>query len=394
MNNNSKLPVAGLLALAMTGFIAIMTETVPAGLLPQISQDLGVSTSMAGQLVTAYALGSLLAAIPLTVATRGWRRRKALLASVIGFLLFNTLSTFSRDYSLTLVARFFAGAAAGLAWGLIAGYARRMVEPALQGRAMTLAMIGTPIALAVGVPLGTWFGIQVGWRNVFGIMSGLTLLLMGWIMLKVPDFAGEARQKSLSLFRVWRLPGIRPILWVIFAWVTAHNILYTYIVPFLATYGLAGEADQVLLIFGVSALLGIALTGWLVDRWLRRAVLASLLLFTLFTGAFGLFTHSSSVLYSGMFIWGLTFGGAATLLQTACADAAGESTDVAQSMVVVAWNLAIAAGGIAGGVLLDDLGAISFPWAMLLLLFAGLLIVLIAKERGFKPGPRHSETAS
>ncbi|EIC83840.1 MFS transporter [Serratia sp. M24T3] len=392
MMAENKLQVAGLLALAMAGFIAIMTETVPAGLLSQISQDLGVSSSMAGQLVTAYALGSLLAAIPLTLATRGWMRRKALLTSVIGFFLFNTLSTFSKDYTLTLVARFFAGAAAGLAWGLIAGYARRMVVPELQGRAMTLAMIGTPVALALGVPIGTWFGALVGWRSVFGIMSALTLMLIIWILLKVPNFPGEARQKSLSLYQVWRLPGIRPILWVIFAWVAAHNILYTYIVPFLATYGLQMQADRVLLTFGVSALLGIALTGWLVDRWLRRTVLASLLLFALITLAFAVFTTSASVLYSGVFIWGLTFGGAATLLQTASADAAGDSTDVAQSMVVVAWNLAIAAGGIIGGVLLQNRGAVSFPWAMLLLLLAGLLVVLMARKRGFKSGPRHAET--
>ncbi len=394
MKGETTLPVAGLLALAMTGFIAIMTETLPAGLLLQISQDMGVSSSMAGQWVTAYALGSLLAAIPLTIATRGWMRRKALLTSVIGFLLFNTLSAFSKDYTLTLVARFFAGAAAGLAWGLIAGYARRMVVPALQGRAMTLAMIGTPVALALGVPVGTWFGTLVGWRSIFMIMSALTLLLIGWILLNVPNFPGESRQKSLSLYQVWRLPGIRPILWVIFAWVTAHNILYTYIVPFLATYGLETQVDRVLLIFGVSALLGIALTGWLVDSWLRKTVLASLLLFALINVAFVFFTSSSTVLYSGIFIWGLTFGGAATLLQTASADAAGESTDVAQSMVVVAWNLAIAAGGIIGGVLLEDKGAVSFPWAMLLLLFAGLLVVFMAKEKGFKSGPRHSERAN
>ena len=121
MNDQNKLPVAGLLALAMIGFIAIMTETLPAGLLSQIGEDLGVSAAMAGQWVTAYAMGSLLAAIPLTLATRGWARRKALLTAVIGFLLFNTLSAFCKDYPLTLVARFFAGASAGLAWGLIAG---------------------------------------------------------------------------------------------------------------------------------------------------------------------------------------------------------------------------------------------------------------------------------
>src|SRR4051794_7459334 len=90
-----KLPVSGLLALAMTGFIAILTETLPAGLLPQISAGLGVSEALAGQTVTLYALGSLLAAIPLTVATRGWSRRSVLLTAIVGFLAFNTVTTLS-----------------------------------------------------------------------------------------------------------------------------------------------------------------------------------------------------------------------------------------------------------------------------------------------------------
>jgi len=54
---SDRLPVSALLALAMTGFICIVTETLPAGLLPQISDGLDVSASLAGQMVTAYALG-------------------------------------------------------------------------------------------------------------------------------------------------------------------------------------------------------------------------------------------------------------------------------------------------------------------------------------------------
>ncbi|CFQ53238.1 putative membrane transport protein [Yersinia aleksiciae] len=171
-------PLGALLALAMTGFIAIMTETLPAGLLPQISEGLDVSPALAGQLVTLYALGSLLAAIPLITLTRGWNRRKVLLSAIVGFFLFNTLTTLSPWFTLTLLARFMAGAAAGLAWGLIAGYARRMVQPHQQGRAMAVAMSGTPIALALGVPLGTWLGTALSWRSSFAIMSGLTLLLI------------------------------------------------------------------------------------------------------------------------------------------------------------------------------------------------------------------------
>ena len=51
----SGLPVAALLALAMTGFICIVTETLPAGLLPQVGLGLGISQAMVGQMVTAYA---------------------------------------------------------------------------------------------------------------------------------------------------------------------------------------------------------------------------------------------------------------------------------------------------------------------------------------------------
>ncbi|UWN52233.1 sugar efflux transporter [Alcanivorax sp. ALC70] len=65
------LPLNGLLALASAAFITILTEALPAGLLPGISAGLGVPESAAGQLVTVYAVGSLMAAIPLTALTRG-----------------------------------------------------------------------------------------------------------------------------------------------------------------------------------------------------------------------------------------------------------------------------------------------------------------------------------
>ncbi|MGH8814702.1 MAG: MFS transporter, partial [Advenella sp.] len=227
--DKERLPIAALLALAMTGFICIVTETLPAGLLPQISQGLGVSASMTGQTVTAYALGSLLAAIPLTIATRGWRRRNVLLLTIAGFLVFNSITALSSNYWLTLAARFFAGVAAGLAWSLIAGYARRMVLPHQQGRAMAIAMVGTPIALSLGVPLGTWLGGAVGWRSAFGIMSALTILLIFWVLAKVPDYPGQQGRERLALRKVLATPGVRPVLATVMAWMLAHNILYTYI---------------------------------------------------------------------------------------------------------------------------------------------------------------------
>ncbi len=97
------------------------------------------------------------------------------------------------------------------------------------------------------------------------------------------------------------------------------------------------------------------------------------------------------VLYVGVAVWGLTFGGAATLLQTALADTAGDGADVALSMNVVAWNSAIAGGGLIGGVLLDSpWGAKSFPPVLVLLLAVGFVIAWRARVHGFKAGPRHA----
>ncbi|MCV2219982.1 MFS transporter [Pseudomonas mercuritolerans] len=387
------LPIGALLALAMTGFICIVTETLPAGLLPLISEGLAISPSMAGQMVTAYALGSVLAVIPMTIATRGWRRRNVLLLTIVGFLLFNSITALSSHYGVTLVARFFAGVAAGLAWSLLAGYARRMVEPEQQGKALALAMVGTPIALSLGVPLGTWLGGLVGWRTTFGLMSALTLVLIVWVLVKVPDYPPQPAHQRLSLSKVLTTPGVRPVLAVVISWMLAHNILYTYIAPFVAPAGMAERVDVVLLIFGIAALVGIWLTAKLVEPLLRSTVLLSLATFAAVCVALGFGGGSPEVIYLGVAAWGLTFGGAATLLQTALADAAGDGADVALSLNVVAWNSAIAGSGVVGGVLLDQWGVTSFPWAMLALVAIAFAIAWGARAHGFKSGPRSVEAS-
>ncbi|MCH4811846.1 MFS transporter [Vreelandella neptunia] len=284
---SDRLPITALLALALAGFVTILTEALPAGLLPQIGAGLEVSESLAGQLVTVYAIGSLLAAIPLVAATQGVRRRPLLLAAIIGFAVANTITTLSTSYLLTIAARFLAGVAAGLLWALLAGYAARMVPEHLKGRAIAIAMVGTPLALSLGVPAGTFLGTLVGWRACFGIMSVLALILVVWVRLKVPDFAGQSTGKRLSLSQVFMLPGIRSVLFVVLAFILAHNILYTYIAPFLANAHLAERTDLVLLVFGIAALVGIWVIGILIDRYLRVLTLASTALFGLAALALG-----------------------------------------------------------------------------------------------------------
>ncbi|OMF37939.1 MFS transporter [Paenibacillus sp. FSL H8-0548] len=383
-NIPARLPWLALLALAMTGFICIFTETIPAGLLPHIAEGLNITKGMAGQLVTSYAIGSIVAAIPFAISTGGFRRRPLLLAIIVGFLIFNSVTALSSSYVLTLIARFFAGVAAGAAWGMVAGYARRMVPESLRGRALAVAMVGTPIALTFGVPIGTLLGELIGWRLVFGLMSLLTLVLIAWVLWKVPDYPGQPAGQRMTVGQVFVLPGIRPILLVVLTWMLAHNILYTYIAPFLDHLGLGGHVGLILLVFGIMALLSIWIVGLLVDRHLRLLVLISLLGFLLVSAALWTGATSAAFIYTAIAFWGLTFGGAATLLQTALAEASGEEgVDIVMPINTTVWNLAIAGGGIAGGTLLELVGVQSFPGVLLILLLIALIITWSAKIHGF-----------
>ncbi|NOV26962.1 MFS transporter [Cupriavidus necator] len=381
----ARLPLPALLALAVAGFITVVTEALPAGLLPQIGAGLAISEPLAGQLITVYAFGSLVAAMPLTAATQGLRRRRLLVLAIAGFAVANALTAWSGSYAMTMAARFLAGVSAGLLWALLAGYAGRMVPDHLKGRAIAVAMVGIPLALSLGVPSGTFVGAIMGWRAGFGIISVIALGLIAWVLASVPDFAGQPAGQRLPLARVFTLPGVRPVLFVTLAFVLAHNILYTYIAPFLRAANAGARLDLVLLVFGAASLAGIWVTGVLIDRWLRALTLASTLLFGLSVLALAAGGAHAAVTYGAAGIWGLGFGGVSTLFQTALAKTAGKSADVAQSMLVTAWNIAIAGGGVLGGLLLDGPGIAAFAPVLLALLAATWLAVWSARRHGFPP---------
>lgn len=386
----NKLPTSALLALATTGFLALLTEIIPAGTIGMISASLGISESVAGQFITLYAIGSLLAAIPLTAATMQWRRKPLLLGVLALLFIANALPAVANNLYLILAVRFVAGVAGAMIWAMLAMYARRMVADHLKGRALSIASLGTPLALSIGVPLGTWLGGHFGWRFAFIMLAVLTLAAAVWVLLVLPDYPGQPSGQRASIASVLAIPGVRPVLTVLVCWVLAHTILYTYIVPFLAPLGMAQHSEAVLLTFGLAALAGIWITGLLIDRHLRQLVLLSLAVFAFAALLLGVAGRMPAVVYLAVVLWGLTFGGSPALLQTALADAAGEHADVAQALLVTTWNSAIAAGGIIGGILLDTLGTSSFAWSVLALLIAAMAAMVAGSPHAAPISPQEA----
>ncbi|WP_309113308.1 MFS transporter [Saccharothrix sp.] len=368
-----RLPLGALLALTTAAFVTVLTEALPAGVLPAMSADLGVGESATGQLVTVYAVGTAVTAIPLVALTASWRRRRLLLVAVVGFAVANTVTAVSSWYPVTLAARFVAGVAAGVVWALLAGYARRLAPPELAGKAIAVVMAGIPVALSLGIPAGTFLGGAIGWRAAFWVMTGIAVVLVGWVLLAVPDFPGGAPGPRQAV----RLPGVVAVLVVTAAFVLGHNILYTYIAAFLGAVGMGGSVDVVLLVFGVASIVSIWLVGAWIDRRLRALTVVATILVAMATGALGVPAGSPVVVFVAVALWGLGWGGVPTLLQTAVAHAGGPAADTAQAVLVTLWNVAMAGGGVVGGVLLDVAGPTSLPWSVLVL----LVPVLVAARR-------------
>ncbi len=384
--------MAALLALATAVFVTSLTETLPAGLLPAMSADLRVGESAMGQSVTIYAIGTALTAIPLSAATAGWRRKRLLLTAMAGFAVANTVTAVSASYPLIMGARFVAGVAAGLAWALLAGYARRLAPEHLQGRAIAIAMAGIPVALSLGVPAGTFAGQALGWRSAFLSMTAITVVLLVWIVVAVPDHPGQRGGGRAPMLHALRVPGVTPVLFVTLVYVLAHTVLYAYIATILGRFGLGRSTDLVLLVFGAASLVSIWIVGARINRRLRILTIAGVALVAVAAAALTLPAGTPALVYGAVTLWGLGWGGAPTLLQTAAGEAGGEAADAAQAMLVTLWNVAMAGGGILGGVLLDRLGPASLPWGALVLLAPVIVVVIAARRHGF-PARRADSTA-
>lgn len=376
------MPWAALLIMALMGFVLIASETMPAGLLPQIADGLDASQATAGQLVSAYALGTVLAAIPVTALTRGMRRKPVALTGLIGILVANIVTTLSNVVGISLSARVFAGVCSGLLWGLLAGYARRISPARFAGRALAVASIGVPAGLALGTPFGSWLGASLGWRYAFAALSILTLAAILLTLVAVPDARGQRAVSRIPVVAVFALPGVVTILVVIVAWMLAHNTLYTYIASYLGYADVGLSTQAALVTFGVAAIAGVWITGALIDRALRILVLASIAAFVLAGVLFVVGHDHTTVVLAAITIWGVAFG-AATQLQTAMAIAGGENADVANSLVGVAFNLAIFGGGVTGAVLITHVPGRGLPMLMICLAGAALLVAVVAGRTAF-----------
>src|SRR3546814_20680618 len=95
--------------MASVTFVGILSELMPSGILPQMTEGLGVTESQVGFLVGVYALASAICAIPLVSATLAVDRTTLLMALLIGFAVSNIVVAVSSSSEVIVDSRYTGG---------------------------------------------------------------------------------------------------------------------------------------------------------------------------------------------------------------------------------------------------------------------------------------------
>lgn len=258
-----------LLALGLAAFATGTDDMVIAGLLPNLSADLGVTEAAAGQLVTAYALVYGLGAPLLAVLTAHQPRRRLLLGSAGAFAVANLLMALAPGYWSLLGLRLLAAGLAALIVPTALALVADLAPEERRGRWLSTITAGITLALIAGVPLGTWVAGLVHWRATMVLVAGLSGLA-GLGMTRLPRCEAVPEVTTTSL-RQRVAPLTSPtVLSVSLAMVVAGSggmMGYIYLAPLVAH--LTGGVDRLallILVFGAAGFGGVIAGGRGADR--------------------------------------------------------------------------------------------------------------------------------
>lgn len=373
-----------LLALAAGAFGIGVTEFAPMGLLPVIATDLGVSIPSAGLLISAYALGVVLGAPLMTLAT-GRVPRRALLIGLAGiFTIGNALSALADNYALLMIARIITSLNHGAFFGVGAIVAAGLVPPDRKAGAVAAMFMGLTIANVVGVPLATWAGETLGWRASFWGIAMIGVMVMAALALTLPKAAAPAAGDMLAELRVLGRRRVLSALALTVIGSSAMFTVFTYITPILReqTGASLGFITAMLVLYGLGLTVGNWIGGKFADRSVVRTLIVTLAGLSLVLLTFAVAMPLASVSAVLIFLWGIASFALVPPLQVRVMDAARDAPNLASAVNIGAFNLGNAIGAALGGAVIA--GGLGYPAVALAGAGAsalGLLMIMLMSRR-------------
>ncbi|MFW2239489.1 MFS transporter [Rhodococcus opacus] len=391
----------GLLALAMGGFGIGLTEFVIMGLLPEVSADFQVSESVAGYLISGYALSVAIGAIVITAAVTRFDRKRVLQALMVLFIGGNLLSALAPTYEVMMGGRVLAALCHGAFFGIGSVLAADLVPASKRAGAIATMFAGLTIANVLGVPFGTFLGQQFGWRSTFWAITVIGVVALIGIATLVPSVSRPADAPESGGLRTELQAFRSPQVWFSIA-VTILGFggmfgAFTYIAFTLTEVGgfASTSVPWLLVLFGGGLFVGNVLGGRAADKALTRTLITILAVLTVVLVVFALTAGSKPMTIVALFFMG-AFGFATVPgLQMRIMNYAAQAPTMASGANIAAFNVGNALGAWLGGITIAaGLGFTSPIWMGAALTVGALAVLVLAtaldrrsKDQPVEEGP-------
>lgn len=264
------------LVMLALGMFAMGTDNfVVAGILPAVAASLHTTVSLAGQMVTVYALSYAVLAPVMAAIAAGWPRKVLLVAALGIFVGGNAITALATDLNTVLLSRALAGLGAAMFSPTALGVAASLASPERRGRALSTVTAGLAGATALGAPIGTFIGGLGSWRTTLWFVAALGLVSLAGVWTQLRDVPEPARISLRERLAPVRDPRVAlTLLTSLFAF-GGFLMVYTYAGLALdrVTHGDARVLAAMLLVWGIAATAGNLHSGRLVDRFDSRSII-------------------------------------------------------------------------------------------------------------------------
>ncbi len=370
-----------MLALSIGGFGIGTTEFASMGLLPDVATSMSITEPVAGQMISAYALGVVVGAPAIATLAARVPRRILLIALMVAFTLGNLGTVFAPSFGELVASRFVAGLPHGAYFGIAALVAAHLAEPGKRAKAVAMVMMGLSVANVIGVPIATGLGQAFGWRSAFAIVAVIGAATVTALIMWMPRLDGMPTTNPITELGALRRSQVWMTLLVGVVGFGGMFAVYTYIASTLTDVSGLAKAlvPLALMIYGLGMVVGNYAGGWLADRFMLRGVFMGLSAMAVFLALFVVAAHNSVTALVLIFLIGASGSSVIPGLQTRLMDVAADAQTLAASLNHAAFNLANALGAALGGAVIAAGFGYTAPAAVgAVLAVAGLAVLATA----------------
>lgn len=288
----------------------IAAEFIPVSLLTPIASTLQISEGMAGQTVTAVGICSVISSLLLVPATKMFDRRMVLLALSLLLIVSDVLVAMAPNYFILLIGRGLLGFCVGGFWSMASAVTIKLVPAKDITRALSIVYAGVSFATIISLPLASYLGYFIGWRNVFYASAILAVFSFIWQIISLPSLPPQKETSFKNMFGLLKEPWIAlGIAATIFSF-AGYHFFFTYLRPFLEhTLALtATRLSILLLLFGIANCLGTVVAGIFMKEMYRNTMISVHVILLIFSVTFILYFESSWLSQILVILWGFMFG--------------------------------------------------------------------------------------